>query len=179
MAEPVIVAETVTELLSTVRGLLKDEGDTEASLNARASGLTGFVGLILSLAAAAGATTGKDAGLGLHHGVRVLTGILVAGALVALAAAVVLVVARVLLPKQTVVIAANEATEYPTWEFISQEHVMIQGRLMRGFLASLERDRERNALKAKWLSRSYVLVCTGLLLVACAGVAGTLDRYVA
>jgi hypothetical protein len=178
MATPVI-EETVTELLSTVRGLLKDEGDREASLNARASGLTGFVGLILSLAAAAGAATGKDAGVGLHHGVRVLTGALVAGALVVLAAAVVLVVVKVLLPKQSSVIATTEATRYPTWEFISQEHVMVQGRLMRGFVGSLEHDRERNALKAEWLSRSYVLVCTGLVLVACAGVAGTLDRYVA
>jgi hypothetical protein len=177
--DPEIIEETVTELLSTVRGLLEKEGDREASLNTRASGLTGFVGLILSLAAAAGAATGKDAGAGLHHGVRVLSGILVAIALVALAAAVVLVVAKVLLPKQTVVIATKEATRYANPEFISQARVMIQGRLMRGFLVSLELDRKRNDLKAKWLSRSYVLVCTGLLLVACAGVAGTLDRYVA
>jgi hypothetical protein len=177
--EPQIIEATVMELLSTVRGLLKDEGDREASLNTRASALTGFVGLILSLAAAAGAGIGKDAGAGLHHGVRVLNGVLVAGALVALAAAVVCVVAKVLLPKRSVVIATSEAARFPNWEFISEDQVMIQGRLMRGFLESLELDRERNALKAKWLSRSYILVCTGLLLVAGAGLAGTLDRYVA
>jgi len=179
MSTPEINEATVSELLSTVRGLLKDEGDREASLNTRASGLTGFVGLILSLAAAAGAGLGKDAGAGLDHGVRVLSGILVAGALVTLAAAVVLVVAKVLLPKRGVVIATSEAVRYPTWEFISQEHVMIQGRLMSGLLNSLEVDRRRNALKAMWLSRTYTLVCIGLLLVASAGVAGTLDRYVA
>lgn len=178
MAAPIIEA-TVTELLSTVQGLLKDEEDRATSLNARASGLTGFVGIILSLAAAAGAATGKDAGAGLHHGVRVLTGVLVASALVMLALAVVLVVARVLLPTPSFTIATDEATRYPTWEFISQEHVMIQGRLMRGSVITLTRDRERNALKAKWLRRSSVLVCTGLLFVASAGVAGTLDRYVA
>jgi hypothetical protein len=43
---------------------------------------------------------------------------------------------------------------------------MVQGRLMRGFLAALERDRARNAMKAKWLRRSYWLVCVGLGLVS-------------
>jgi hypothetical protein len=96
-----------------------------------------------------------------------------------LAVAVVLVVAKVLPPKPTFAIATDEATQYPTWEFIAREHVMVQGHLMNGLVISLARDRERNASKAKWLRRTYVLVCTGLLLVACAGVAGTLDRYVA
>jgi hypothetical protein len=73
----------------------------------------------------------------------------------------------------------NEAERYPTWEFISQESVMVQGRLMRGFLAAVARDRERNAMKAKWLRRSYWLVCLGLGLVASAGIAATIDRYVA
>jgi hypothetical protein len=175
---PPIVSETVAELLSTVRDLQRDEDQRGSSLNARGSGLTGFVGLILSIAAAAVAATGTSAGAGLHHGVRVLTGTLVAAALVILAIAVVVVVARVLSPTQGWSIAMNELERYPTWEFISQETVMVQGRLMRGFLAALERDRARNAMKAKWLRRSYWLVCVGLGLVASAGVASTLDRYV-
>jgi hypothetical protein len=95
-----------------------------------------------------------------------LTGTLVAAALVVLAIAVVVVVARVLSPTQGWSIAINELERYPTWEFISQETVMVQGRLMRGFLAALERDRARNAMKAKWLRRSYWLVCVGLGLVS-------------
>lgn len=60
--EKSINAETVSELLAAVRGLVRDEQDRETSFNTRASGLTGFVGIILSLGAAAGASTGKDAG---------------------------------------------------------------------------------------------------------------------
>jgi hypothetical protein len=55
---------------------------------------------------------------------------------------------------------------------------MIQGHVMRGLVDALERDRERNAMKAKWLARSYWLVCLGLALVASAGIISTLDRYV-
>jgi hypothetical protein len=170
--------ETVSELLAAVQGLVRDERDRETGFYSRASGLTGFVGVILSLAAAAGATTGKGAGFGLHHGVRALAGILVALALLALASAVVVVVWKVLLPKPALTIDTSEIQRYPTDEFIYRDRVSIQGHLMNGFVISLERERERNALKALWLGRSYKLVCAGLSLLALAGVAATLDRYV-
>jgi hypothetical protein len=173
-----IEEETVSELLSAIRGLLSDEEARAASLNGRAAGLTGFVGIILSLAAAAGASVGKSAGAGLHHGVQVLTGLLVAGALVVLALAVVFVVAKVLLPTPGITIATAEIKRYPYMEFVTRERVSVLGHLMNGSVLSLESERERNASKAKWLRRSYVLVCAGLLLVAFAGIAGTLDRYV-
>jgi hypothetical protein len=174
-----INAETVSELLSAVQGLVKDEHDRESSFNSRASGLTGFVGIILSLAAAAGATAGETAGVGLHHGVRVFAAVLVALALLVLASAVVLVVWKVLLPKPALTIDTNEIEQYPTNEFIHRDHVGIQGHLMNGFIESLKTERARNALKAEWLGWSYKLVCAGLSLVALAGVASTLDRYVA
>jgi hypothetical protein len=172
-------SETVSELLSAVQGLVKDERDRETGFYSRASGLTGFVGLILALATAAGATTGRNAGAGLHHGVRVFAGILVALALLVLASAVVLVVWKVLLPRPALTIDTDEVERYPTNEFVYRDHVGIQGHLMNGFVISLKRERERNASKAVWLGWSYKLVCAGLVLVAFAGMAGTLDRYVA
>jgi hypothetical protein len=175
---PKIDPETVAELLSTVRGLQQDESERASSLNTRASGLTGFVGLILSIAAAAVAATGKGAGAGLHHDVRVLTGTLVVGALFVLALTIVVVVAKVLVPTPGWSLGMSEVRQYPNWEFITQDRVMIQGHGMRGLVDALERDRERNAMKAKWLARSYWLVCLGLALVASAGIISTLDRYV-
>ncbi len=95
-----------------------------------------------------------------------------------LALAVVFVVAKVLLPTSGITIATAEIKRYPYMEFVTRERVSVLGHLMNGSVLSLESERERNASKAKWLRRSYVLVCAGLLLVAFAGIAGTLDRYV-
>jgi hypothetical protein len=109
----------------------------------------------------------------------VFAGVLVALALLLLASAVVLVVWKVLLPTPALTIDTKEIERYSTAEFIHREHVEIQGHLMNGFIASLKLERKRNALKAEWLGWSYKLVCAGLSLVALAGVAATLDRYVA
>jgi hypothetical protein len=170
--------ETVAELLTTVRWLQSDERERASGLNTRASGLTGFVGLILSIAAAAVAATGKGAGAGLHHDVRVVTGALVVAALFVLALTIVVVVAKVLVPTPGWSLAISEVRRFPNWEFIAQDRVKVQGHVMRGLVLALDGDRERNAVKAKWLARSYWLVCLGLALVASAGIISTLDRYV-
>jgi hypothetical protein len=174
-----LIDGTVEELVRAVQGLLKDESDRAASLNTRASGLTGFTGVILAVAAAAGAVGGRNAGAGLDQWVRVLVGVCIALALAALLAAVIVVVAKVLLPTEGFTLHRAEVKRYPTWEFISRPRVMVQGHLMKGYVKALERDRERNAAKAKWLGRAYKLVCAGLVLVAVAATAATLDRYVA
>jgi nucleoside recognition membrane protein YjiH len=175
----VVVNETVKVLLDAVQALLKDESERASSLNARASGLTGFIGVILSIAAAGGAALGRNSTNGLHHSVQIFVGVVVALALVALVAAVVAVVTKVLLPTEGFTIETDEVKSFPGMAFISQDAVMIRGYLMRGYVKTLERDRRRHADKATWLSRSYKLVCVGLLLVALAGAVGTLDRYVA
>ena len=174
-----VVNATVEELLVAVQALLKDESDRAASLNGRASGLTGFIGIILSIATAAVAAIGKDAGTGLHDWVRIAVGGLVALALASLVAAVIAVVVKVLLPTEGLTIATAEVMAYPTWEFISRDTTLVRGHLMRGYAIALERDRHRNSDKATWLGRGYKLVCVGIVLVAIAGASATLDRYVA
>jgi hypothetical protein len=173
-----VVNETVEELLRAVRHFLKDEADRSASLMARGSGLTGFVGIILSVAAAVGAFGTSGLG-GLHHSVRVLAGALVTLALVLLVASVVAVVLKVLRPAPGFTVATEEVEQYPTFGFISRDRVMVQGDLMTGLVAALRKDRDNNDDKAKWLQRSYYGVCVALGLVALAGALGTLDRYVA
>jgi hypothetical protein len=173
-----VVNETVDELLTAVRHFLKDEADRSASLMARGSGLTGFVGIILSVAAAVGAV--GTSGLGnLHHWVRVLAGVLVALALALLVASVVAVVLMVLKPAPGFTVATEEVEKYPSFGFIIRERVMFQGDLMSGLVEALKQDRKTNDEKAKWLQLSYYGVCFALGLVALAGVLGTLDRYVA
>lgn len=170
-----IVDASVGELLGAIRHLLADEESRASSLNSRGSGLTGFIGVILSVAAAAGAGLTVK---GLDHWARVVVGVLVGIAFLVLVIAVVLVVARVLVPTDGVAISVDEAQKFPTWEFIARPQVMIQGHLMRGYLRTLARDRQRNNTKALWLRISYILVTVGLILVAAAGAVATLDRYV-
>ena len=174
-----IVPESVEELRNAVRDLVKDEDARAQSLNGRASGLTGFVGLILSVAAAAGAVGGRGTAAGLHHWPRIVVGVSVAAALLALVAAVFASVVKVLLPSPGVTISIKEVERYPFPEFISQDKVMIQGRLMWGFVDALKRERERNESKARWLKLSYIVVCIGLGFVSLAGATAIVDRYVA
>jgi hypothetical protein len=173
-----MVDATVDELLATVNGLLKDETDRATSLNTRASGLTGFIGIILSVAAAAGAATSSTTGAALDHWVRVLVGICLVLALGLLVAALILVIAKVLLPTEGFTISMEQVRQYPNWKSISRERALVQGEILRNFVRTLERDRLRNAGKARWLGRSYKLVGAGLILVALSGGAATLDRYV-
>jgi hypothetical protein len=170
--------ETVAELRDAVRDLLGQEDARSQSLNVRGSGLTGFVGVILSVAAAAGAVGISGQQDKLHSCVALAVGLLVASALVALAASVVFVVVKVLIPSPGITIATEEIERYPYPEFITQSPAMIQGYLMRGLIDALNRERERNEEKARWLKTSYLLVCLGLVLVAAAGASSTIDRYV-
>jgi hypothetical protein len=172
-----VLHATVDELVETVRGFLRDEAERASSLNARGTGLTGFVGIILSVAAAVGAT-GSNAGTGLHHSVRVTAGVLIAAALLILGTAVLLVVIMVLRPTEGKTVHIKEIERYPNFEFLSQERVIFQGNLLTGLVEALRIDRERNNLKADWLRRAYYAVCVALALVALAGIAATLDRYV-
>jgi MFS family permease len=173
-----IVDETVAELLSAVRDLVKEENDRANSLNGRASALTGFVGVILSIAAAGGAAVGGSATKTLDHWASLVVGALVFLALLLLVAAVVAVVWKVLLPTPGFTIKTAEVKGWPAPPFIGESLVMTQGYLLRGYVKTLERDRKRHASKATWLGRSYKLVCAGIIVVALAGMTASLDRYV-
>jgi hypothetical protein len=173
-----IVPESVEELRNAVRDLVKEEDARAESLNGRASGLTGFVGLILSVAAAAGAVGGSGTTAGLHHWSRIVVGGSVAAALLALVAAVFVSVVKVLLPSGGITFSMEEVERYPLLESVSQEKVMIQGRLMRGFVEALTRERQRNDSKARWLKLSYIVVCVALGLVSLAATTAIVDGYV-
>ena len=173
-----IVPSTVIELLGAVREMLKDEDSRGNSLNSRGAGLTGFVGVILSLAAAAGAAVGSKAETNLDHAARVIVGASLTSALVVLVAGVITVVLKVLLPKGSPLISTAEVLKYPNWEFISRETTDLQGHLLRGHVKALKGERNRNDNKAKWLSVSYILVAFGLVFVGIAGATATIDRYV-
>jgi hypothetical protein len=175
-----VVEATVDELFGAVQAFLHEEEARAASLNSRGSGLTGFVGIILSIAAAVGTLGGNAASLrDLHHAVRVLVGVLLATALFLLILAIIFVVWKVLLPKEGYTVDLSEIERFPTFEYISRQRVQVQGDLMLGLVTALEADRRRNDDKATWLGRSYKTVCLGLILVALAGTSASLDRYVA
>lgn len=133
--------------------------------------------MILSVAAAAGAIGGPDHP-GADRHLAISAAVAVALALLALLGAVVVVVARVVLPSPGVRIATSEVEHYPTFAFVSQPRVMIQGRLLRLYVEALARERERNEEKARWLRVGYLAAALGVGLVAVAGAAVTIDRHI-
>ena len=178
MTDEQIVPETVTALRDAARLLWKDEDDRASSLNARASGLTGFIGVILSLAAVVGTIGGTTASSRLADWVRVSVGIVVALALIVLVVAVFLAVWKVLLPRPGITISREDTDHYVLPKFTSLEPTMLNGYLVDAYTQALKIERARNDEKACWLSRSYKLLCAGLALVALAGAVATLDAYV-
>lgn len=177
--EPGYVEATVGELRDAVRAILDDEQDRGDSLNSRASGLAGFIGVILSVAAAAGATLGgSDAGDELESWVRVGVAGSLAVALAALVAAVILVVWKVLRPQPLLAVSTDDTDRYTQQPFVSYQPVQVHGYLVDAYAQALKAERSCNDGKARWLNRVYVLVCVALALVALAGGAATLDRNV-
>lgn len=178
-SEPDYVAETVGELRDAVRAILDDEQDRGDSLNSRGSGLAGFIGVILSVAAAAGATLGgSDAGDELESWVRFGVVGSLAVALAALVAAVILVVWKVLRPQSLLAVSTSDTDRYTQQPFVSYQPVQLHGYLVDAYAQALKAERSCNDGKARWLNRVYVLVCIALALVALAGGAATLDRNV-
>ncbi len=155
--------DTVDALLETVRELLRAEDSRATSLTSRGSGLAGFLGLIISLAASVGQ---RAVSASLPAGWKAATIALFAVALIALVWAVVVVVLRVLLPKSYRNLAMSEVSRYPLPEFVYAEKVMVQGRTMRGQIDALATERDRNDAKARGLRHAYLLLIVGLGLAA-------------
>lgn len=168
---PGIHADTVEALVDTVRALLRDEDAREQSVTGRAVGLSGFAGLVLSLAGPVTASAvklqtlpgqWKDAVLGL-----------IAFSLAALLATVVSAIFGVLRPREFATIAMSEVHRYPLPEYIEQPRVMVQGTTLRGLVDALATERSKNSRKARALGLSYVFLASGLAGVsALAGMLG-------
>lgn len=167
---------TVESLRDAARGLVADEDRRSDSLNARGTALTGFVGVILSLAAAAGAGFGASPVV-LDHWARTSVTILITVALALLVASVGAVVLKVIRPLPGITISLHDTDKWIEPAFTDLDQVLIDGYLLDGYTQSLRVERDRNNGKAKWLRWSYVTVCLGLVCVAGAGGVATVDRY--
>jgi hypothetical protein len=98
--------------------------------------------------------------------VRSVAALLAVVALGFLLIALGVVVAGVLIPSAGRTIATHEFERYSTYEFISQERVMIQGRRLSGATELLSRERQRNRWKARFLLVGYVAMACGILCAA-------------
>lgn len=172
-----IASETLPELRDTLRELLKAEDGRADSFHARGSALTGFVGIVLSVATAAGLAFGQ--GPSLHWAVsKVAVAVLMASGLLTLFLVVVVVVVKVLRPEPGETIGIRDTDEYNEPKFTSLQPRQFHRYLIDAYGQGLKSERERNNGKAMWLTRSYYLVTVGLACLALAGVTATLDRYV-
>lgn len=156
-----IEPDTVEALVDTVRALLGDEDAREQSFTARAVGLSGFSGLILSLAGPVSAASTNTSTLNPYWKVGVLA--LLGVSLAALLLTVITAITGVLRPKEFATIAVSEIVRYPLPEFVEQPRVMVQGRILRGLVDALASERDKNADKARALGRSYWWLLVGLV----------------
>jgi hypothetical protein len=156
--------DTVDALLEAVRDLLRTEDTRSQGLNGRGTALTGFVGIIVSVSA----TVGKAilSGSGVHDGWRTAAAWVLGIGLVLLMLSVVSVVWGVLLPQSSVAIATSEVGLFAEPEYVFREKVMVQGSILRGLIDVLAAERDANGHKADWLKASYLLLTSGLVLVA-------------
>jgi hypothetical protein len=179
-ARPEVNPETVQSLRDAARKLLDDETARAASLNSRATALTGFVGVILSLGAAVGVGVGSSTvPATLSDWARIVIAVLAALALVALVLSVALVVVKVLRPLPGLTFATAEVDGWIKPAFTDLPTVQVNGYLTDGYAQAIHADRLRNNSKALWLNRGYVIVAMSLALIAAAGALATIDRYVA
>lgn len=174
VSKPKINDKTVEALLDEVRDLYEAEDKRAQSLNTRGSSLAAFVGLIVSLVGLVGRTQTTD----LSQGVRIALVALLVAAVVLLLASFGAVLA-VLLPSTGLTIKFDEVKKYPTWEYITQEKVMAQGRRLRGLIKVLATERNRNERKARWLKTGFLLLGGGLLFIAASGLILVIDRLLA
>lgn len=157
---------TVDALLETVRHLLEEESARDQSFNARGVGIAGFVGIVVSLSAA----LGRDAlSVGWDSPWKGIAVGLFAGALTALLSALVILLAKVLMPKESVSLSIEEVERYPLPEFVYAPKVMNQGSTLRGLIEALVIQRARASSKAGGLHWSYRLVVIGLTCISILG----------
>jgi hypothetical protein len=131
---------------------------------ARAGGLAGFAGLIVSVSGILGREIFRhewSSQLG-----RFIALITFAAAVVGLFGTVATAVFGVLWPRSFDTISMEEIRRYPYPEFVYERKVMIQGRTLRGLIEALASERDRNSRKAVALKWAYALLVVALALVA-------------
>jgi len=156
--------ETVRVLRGAVRDLLTFEDARNASLTARGAGLAGFVGLALPLSGVLARS------LPAHGSARGLAIGLAVPGFCSLLLAVGVVVLGVLIPSPGITVDIDEVERYPTWDFIRQAPLMVEGRFLRGDVQILRVERRRNDRKGFALRYAYISLTVALLFVMAEGI---------
>ena len=158
--------ETVQLGLENVRWVLADEQARGQTIQARASSLAGFAGVILSLliGAAVALTQADVARSQPDDATRVL---LAAGTSV-LVAAIAALLLGVMTTRQIQVTAASEVERYTRRGFATADPTAERGRITATLAISLAKERRRNSGRAQWLNCGAAAIFIALVLVAAA-----------
>ena len=156
---PEINRDTVDALVDAVRDFLSAEDAREQSFNTRAGGLAGFIGIIVSISAAAGKVALDKNSSCLA---TILGGVAFGVAMIALVVSLVVTITKILIPQESAAIDMSTIERYPNWEYVGKEKEMVQGEILHGLIAALAKDRQRNSLKAKALRCAYIALLVGI-----------------
>jgi hypothetical protein len=160
--EPTPKAETVEALLTTTWALLAEERARREGLHSRASGLTGFAGIILSLVSVAGIEKSAE----FADAEKVFVATMYGLGLVLLTGATGIAVLFILMPRVYLSLSPEEVARYPLTESVVEEKMRFQGRTLRGLADIFRSQHERNNTMAAWMGRAYALLAAGLACVA-------------
>jgi hypothetical protein len=152
-------AETVDALLRAVQRFEDAEERRGESLNARASGVSGFVGLIISVSV----TLANFEAAPVQGRAGHATMALLLAAVIAFLVGMWMVIFKVLRPAPAFVIHEDEAAKYPTYPWVRKRPVEVQGYLVRAGAKVLKKERDRNKSKATWLNRAYAVLLIGVV----------------
>jgi tetrahydromethanopterin S-methyltransferase subunit B len=169
-----IQEDTVEALLDSVRHFLDAEDTRSQSFMARASGLAGFAGLIVSVSGIVGRELFRhEWGSGFSESLATTSFVIGVASLFATLASAVF---GVLWPRAFDTISMDEIRRYPLREMIYQPKVVVQGRTLRGPVEALASERDRNSRKASWLKWAYGFLVVALALVALAALTLGVDE---
>jgi len=153
-------------MLDVLWRLLDEERQRDQSSIARAVGVVGFAGLVLSLSN----TVARPAlRAPLAEWADILTFVLFVGATLLLAAAIAVALFGVLQPRASIALGSAEIASFDKPTFVFADVAMAQGRVMRGLVSALLRQRARNSKKARALRWSYGLLAGGFVAIALLG----------
>jgi hypothetical protein len=152
---------TVEALLDSTWRLAAGEAARTDALDRKASTVATFASLVAALTATVGIRFLEELETWWAFAMFVV-------GLAALVASVSYAV-RALWPREYLTLSSEYLRRFPTWGEIRKQPEQVRGEMMKTLVETIVREREVNDGKVVWLRRSFLLLVTGLGLIALEG----------
>jgi hypothetical protein len=149
--------ETVVALLDTTWRVADEESGRTDGLDRKATSIATFASVVVSLSATLGTRFLTELDEAWALGVYVVGVGLLVGAVVA--------AARVLLPREHLILGIGYLQRFPMWSEVLKPAEQVRGETMKGLVEAIAREREINRRKALHVRHALVLLLAGLAVI--------------